>query len=320
MKKRILNDDELNEVIEAKQKGLNWSQIKEKTGIQRAVSKREYEEWLRKQSSDKLNGIRLKLAEEEFIQHRNHILRVADFFVESLDEPTQYDKKLYDSSWLIHKMENSNLFQGSEVSPDGYEKNIVYNNKLLFRALKEHTKERIPWDILNKWQQSWDNFKLFFEEFTRDLNDISLNIADSQKIKYMDVYSKGNATTDRLVEIIEIYLLPAIKEVVLDVDLLKGITLVETLKDDKGNVQSISPTFVEAVMQQAKNRKIPKELTSVCRQILENTCRRIDPEKLRGVVKSVRTMRNAISLFQESLNPLTLRPLILRTRCNLCPI
>ena len=50
MKKRLLADDEFNQVLKLKQAGASWLKIQREAGIPRRIAQRAYEDWQRNQS------------------------------------------------------------------------------------------------------------------------------------------------------------------------------------------------------------------------------------------------------------------------------
>ena len=54
MKKVLLSHDQLEQVINLREKGLSWVKIEKEKGIARRIAKREYDQWLAKKSQRQL--------------------------------------------------------------------------------------------------------------------------------------------------------------------------------------------------------------------------------------------------------------------------
>ena len=74
-----------------------------------------------------------------------------------------------------------------------------------------------------------------------------------------------------------------------------------------------------------KNFPIPTEkeslekIAEILRQVAETFCAERKKDIIQPLINDACRIRAAINTLEEALNPLVLRPLILRTRCDLCP-
>jgi hypothetical protein len=69
-----------------------------------------------------------------------------------------------------------------------------------------------------------------------------------------------------------------------------------------------------------QKQRLPPALTSISRTTLEQLGKEIDQITFQSGLKDLRRIKELVQELQEILNPLMLYPLILRTRCDLCPV
>src|SRR4030067_3259759 len=87
MKRIIISDFQLTEIIRLKQSGDSWLRIEGKTGIPRRSAKKAYEEWERNQSMEELKRARTDVAKEEFRCHMDDLVELSRYLVDSLYIP-----------------------------------------------------------------------------------------------------------------------------------------------------------------------------------------------------------------------------------------
>src|SRR5271157_1530345 len=87
MKKRLLADDEFNQVLKLKQAGASWLKIQREAGIPRRIAQRAYEDWQRNQSVIELKQSRQTVATEAFREHVASLINLGTFLAMNLEIP-----------------------------------------------------------------------------------------------------------------------------------------------------------------------------------------------------------------------------------------
>ena len=87
MKKIVLSNSQIQQVINLRDSGISWVKIEKETGIARRITKREYDEWAAKQSQRQLEDARKEVAAQEYRLHVGLLSRMAEFLLDSLVIP-----------------------------------------------------------------------------------------------------------------------------------------------------------------------------------------------------------------------------------------
>ena len=105
MKKRLLADDEFNQVLKLKQAGASWLKIQREAGIPRRIAQRAYEDWQRNQTGIELKQSRQTVATEAFREHVTSLVGVGTYLAMNLDIPqtitaeSPNGEQIVDSLW-----------------------------------------------------------------------------------------------------------------------------------------------------------------------------------------------------------------------------
>lgn len=322
MKRIILSEQDLNKVIELHQSGASWLKIQKQTGIMRHIAKRNYEEWERKQSADELKGVRLKVAEDEFKQHLSHLTLLAEFLVDNLSilpSPNTTEKAEYvlNNIWQ-HKII---VEPDSEMISKGRNRRrtqrIVRQNQLLFKSLKAHTREKIRWEALDEWQSAWNKSIETLDEIRKEVRVLLENIV-KQEPELLLKLQKGNWGKTSLSQMVSVTLSAIWKRIIVG-KLKEESSLVRTRPDIDGGGQVTSVDVGEKALLQFTERKTGEDFVKVLNWAITNLRKGERADLLQQLSAEINTMRKTIVELEEMLNPLLLRPIILRTRCDLCP-
>ena len=66
-----------------------------------------------------------------------------------------------------------------------------------------------------------------------------------------------------------------------------------------------------------EDKELTKQVAEIVRQAATNLSR---GDQVSKALSEVRSMRNSIGKLEEELSPLRLLPVLLQTRCDLCPV
>ncbi|MFC2031947.1 hypothetical protein ACFLUS_01025 [Chloroflexota bacterium] len=322
MKRIILSNNDLEKVIELCQRGDSWLKIQGKTKISRHVAKRSYEEWERRKSADSLKGVRLIVAEQEFKQHLNHLSKVAVFLTDNLAIPSSPDigesaEQFWDRLWQSRIVEEFGLeVKGMNVNNQQSKRN-TRQNLLLFQSLQSHTRDKVRWEALKEWKSGWnDSLK-----HVNELRERFFPLIDGtlkQKPELLTILQKGLWGKDAPSEMVSAALSTVWKGII-DDEALQEPPLVKMRPDIKGGDKGTAVDVGRKEMLFLTKQKDAGFFTQVLNSAI--TVRFIDDNPLfQQLAASVRRMKGAIRELEEALNPLLIRPLILRTRCDLCPV
>jgi hypothetical protein len=166
--------------------------------------------------------------------------------------------------------------------------------ELLFESLKVHTREEVRWeDVLdNRWKGARNNCAKIVPELRRETSEVVnsfLNQEQERETNFLQRVKEGSGEDDPAEQMAEV--------VLREINVKSGDEIVLRFF---GNT----------------NMGLAKKVTHICNSAVNNLCKGDVVRKLRD---EVRDMKKASEELREILNPVKLRPMILRTRCNLCP-
>ncbi len=330
MKKRELSPPELKKVVELRQLGAKWTEIKQETKVERRAAKRAYEEWERDKKMKEQEAWRFRVAAEAFHEHLNDLITLAMSLVTNLSVPfslTDMEKNAEQFfSWLFEQ----DLLQ-RHISPETRhhiytigETHCFYTGdpqfyrrekELLFECLKVHTHEKIRWeDILdNRWKKARDNCAKIVPGLREETSKVVNNFLNQETNLLLRVkeesLERGNA-----VEQMAKAVFSAIWQDILED---KPDQIFVRMPSDSGR-QGIVKVKDETFLIFNDTRLAEKVIHSS--NLAVNNLRKGEKSHIvKSLQDEVRTMEKATEELREMLNPVKLTPMILRTRCDLCP-
>lgn len=307
-----LDEQKLNYIINLRENGANWSEIERKTGIKRRTAKREFDKVKDYRLSEEFNDIRKQIAMQKMSQHISDILTVADALVQRIPREMFFDEyrcadDIIDNIWKEEFLKRDASIHSAQQNPLVSNQRIIRQNKLIFKCLREHTRT-LRWQVLDEWKQVW-------EDSIRVLKDIEkeAEIIASQEVTNSDgdirLKKTGNIknifrkTVKGTVEVICLSIRPLYSQ---SIDKLKPkITVSDPTKISCGN------TIIET-----ENPEQARLMVIIGERTVEKLSQSVSARKLGSLMERLRLKSNEID---EMLEPLRLPPLILRTRCELCP-
>jgi len=319
MNKRFISEDELNSVIKVRESGASWLRIENETGVPRRLAKKCYEEWERKKSVEELREARIGIAQAEFRNHMDALVGVARYLVDRLHAPTEIAfggnaDRFLEGLWAYYAP------QGDPPKNDTDRLRLVRRNRMLFDSLKEHTGEKVPWRLVEEWK---DAYALYIDH-SRDLVEKADSVTTSLISKRKEL---NRALKDELLSEYNLMI----------IDMVRGIikALGRAIKDGKLIKEDI---YIAARVERRQravllfgqdrdggtplmDRKLAQRLVDFCSVVARDLSQgKNEKPSLVDQISSDLCRMDAIQKeLDETLDELLLRPLILRTRCKLCP-
>ena len=319
-RRRGISKDELNKVIKLKEAGLSWLKIQDESGIPRRSAKLAYEKWQKSRSITELKTARINVATEIFKGHIQALVNIAGYIAIRLTTPssTHLTANQFIDSLLEQKIGEQNSYDLPQTNDSHRSKSVLRHNHLLFKALQDHTREKIRWAAFNEWRTAWDKFLELLSgirEATSALVDKEFN--KNEKLLQSIRENSGNQNPDTLIvdtiadtmcqDIIENNLRTGEQVVKIISDNVLSTHVITARKDNKAVF-----TFTDGV--------IAKEVSEIFCS-LDNQVRVI--RILAGnkaIEGEINRMQTAIKELDEMLSPIILYPILLSTRCDFCPV
>jgi hypothetical protein len=315
-----LANDEVEKLVGLRQIGTSWLKIQHKTGIDRRKAKRAYEKWEQTQSTDELKKARQDVAARAFSEHIDILIKLAEYLICALRVPEAllgFDNadEALDRFWSTDILEPERL---SISEPASHEReHVIWRNKLLFKSLKEHTRGAVRWQALDEWKEARDSAIGHSRELQSEAAGIVKNIlnSDPDLSDRVIVAIRGGDVTGKISN----GLMEAMWRGILTG---KG----EQVRAIKGtSALTEGQAWLEFYTGDSETRlllndvELVKEVLNVCHWADNNLRTGLKSELVQRLTDGVCQMQARARELEESLDELVLRPMILRTRCDLCP-
>jgi hypothetical protein len=197
-------------------------------------------------------------------------------------------------------------------------------NELLFKSLRDHTERKVPWQFLDTWKEARDSCIKNIENMKKEIQEVLTNILkqDSKLKADRDKIYKNPGVIEKINQGI---LMNIWFNGVIGID--GQVTLVKGASQRTEGTSWVvfhknAPEETNILFERESpngNEALAKEVYQVSKWAIANLL------KLKSDL--IQTMNGEISKMQESsgkletmLNPLVLRPIILNTKCDICPI
>jgi len=324
MKKRELSPIELKKVVELRQLGAKWTEIQQETKVERRAAKRAYEECERDKKMRAQEAVRFRVAAEAFHEHLNDLIRLAESLVSALRVPKLL-RGLDNADEALNQLWMRNIQGELERFPSSSDERerVVWRNKMLFKSLQEHTRGKVRWEALEEWKQARNNAVEYSKELQLEAAEVIGNILNNQPGLKQEIKTAtgGNDVTEKISdgvrETIWRGILTGKPE---QMHVWEGTSLVS-----KGRVELRFYEYDSNTKLDLNQVELAKEGLSMCRQVVTNL-REVTivregtkSDLVQRLTDEVRQMQDRTEELEESLDRLILRPMILRTRCDLCP-
>lgn len=330
MKKILLTEGDMERVRELRQKGVSWLGIEKTTNITRHVAKREYERWLRSSTANELRGIRLQLAEQEFKKHTYDLLEMAARVVSYLTVPDLRFKEIRSAEEQFDEMLKSFIFNDFGMPNDmplSEQQSRKRNLTMLIEALRVHVQEKLQGDFVKEWAKAWDGCIAAFTKLKRDAvdttNDILVN-GRQQPLLLDKVLGKENRELET--SNISYYIILGLLAVMKQEERIHGALQATPVRtptpreiQEKVYPQLVPRTVSEVERDRAKNERV-KDVVTEYKVLTEALLTRIEPATIKSALLNYLVVDNLVFEIKDVMNPLKLYPMMLRTRCELCPI
>ena len=328
MKKIVLSHNQLEQVLNLREKGISWVKIEKETGIARRIAKREYDEWSAKQSQRQLEDARKEVAAQEYRLHLALLSRMAEFLLDSLviPDPLTDLRRADEVMWqfLAKDIYQDQPSFGPRLGDQQRDKRVIRMNELLFKSLRDHTERKVPWQVLDIWKGARDSCIKDIEYMKKEIHVVFTNILN-QESKLKEKLDKGymnSSVTENIKKGILINIwLSGITGVNSQVTAMKGVSLTKKgtgwVVFHKNASAETNVTFDRE--SPSDNEWLARKVSDVSKWAIKNLLQGKE-DLIEKVKKEVHKMQESTDRLEATLNPLVLRPIILNTRCDICPI
>ena len=314
MRRRFVSEEDRDKIIQLRRSGGSWLGIEFMTGIPRRTAKSIYDEWQKNQAADEVISARRQVAAEAFKEHMHDLIVLAREITISLALPAFNDMR-NGGQVLDNLFEKDICRSTSETSPFSFVKRdtttTIRKNHILLDSLKQHTRGKVDWDLLDNWSVARDDWHFGRERLEAEVKQVrdKINQIDDTAASIF----KQPKTSDRMAKgIVETAYYALIEN---DFRTPEKYIKVKELQDgwaiffsgDTSDTELVSETADVADIVAAFCQKVVKELFAQ------------DKPLLKGMATSLAKMQEAHEELMDKLDELRLTPVILQTKCDICP-
>ena len=315
-----LTSEQLDRIVTLRQMGTSWLKIQHETRIDRRKAKRVYEKWERAKSTDELKEARRDVAAQAFGEHINVLVRFTESFIHALGIPRTLralcnSDTVLDHFWTTYALGKE--YSSTSESVSHRTERLAWRNKMLFKSLQEHTRDKVRWQALEEWKDARNNAAKHSRELQKEARGIVANILNSESdLKHMATTAIAGSDiikeiSNGLMEAMWCGILTGNQE---QVHIMKGSSAITEGKVwvKFSKCDSETCLFLDDV-------ELAKRVLRIYHWADSNLRKGPKSDVVQKLIDEMCKMQARIKELEESLDELLLRPMILRTRCDLCP-
>ena len=319
MRRRDTTPEELATIIRLRHQNASWLKIQRETGVPRRIAQRAYEQYERSQAGDELKVARQTVAAEELRNHLASLKKLALVLVRYFEvprpscEPQSY--KQYLDSILRNDIVGEYGAYGlpSDTKRNTYPAEVCYRqNQMLLRSLQDHTDQKLN---LTHWESAYNILQGHQVKFLEELRQILSNILNLDlKLKLAEATaSKEEKITGGILDGLIYLLWESILAGKVEPEELSPLIKVFSQGDGWAGLQfgNLAPRVIVP-------SDIGTQARDACIWVIKNLLARRE-EIIDPLLEDVKTMKRVNDDLAKILNPLTLVPDILHSKCDLCP-
>jgi len=316
MRKRYISEEELNKIIKLNGLGASWLKIQKETKIPRRSAKRAYDEYMRSKSVDELKAARLQIVSEQFNAHMQDLISFARSLVSNIGEPTVGDTKTAEEVMdeiLKIDVRTQRIRNPLTGKTNASTELVIRQNKILLQSLKVHTREKVEWKTLDEWGKARNIWINNTTKLQKEAVEIISNFAQGKQYRETIEKEIGRNNLSAITEGI----VNAITRAILIGKVGEAEDLVQIIPDERG-VRLTFSGDTSGKLIRYEDEELAEEVRELARQAIRNL-RAVKDSEIGIMANSLKVMRNKKSELEDMLEELRLIPIILSSKCDICP-
>jgi len=318
MRRREVSAKELAKIVSLRQNNFSWLTIEKETGVPRRIAQRAYRDYERTQVGDEFKAARQIVATEELRNHLASLKKLALVLVRHFDIPSPSRQLPIARDFRKSLLEQDIVGEyGAYGLPDlrrdtyWYPVKVRYRqNEMLLKSLQEHTDQKLN---LSKWENAYDTCRSHQVKFLEELDQILPIVVNLDSKLAEAIAGKKEKIIRQLLNGLIYLLWEGI--LVGKVELEELVTLIKVRSRGDGSTEVVFGNLAGgAIVPGDVGTQAKKACIGVIKNLLAQREKIIDP-----LLEDVKTMKRVNDDLAKILNPLTLVPDILHSKCDLCP-
>ena len=311
-KRKRLSEEQVQEMLRMRRQGQSVKAIAEAIGCHRQTVRLHLQE---KQGDILAAEIRRQHLADELQRHLNDVTEYAVSFRGYLTRPTSLGEDR-DAATVFKPLLGEDLPQGLDSDSQKArreQRQIERRNRMLLLSLREHTHGQGWWTAFEEWQEAWNICRDSLRELRREADEVvenRYNEKSSLKEEIERRISKGGDEVRRIAH-----------------DMLwvvwwvgtgnKPVEKLEFRAEEDQVVAYFSDQSRYVLGHRLSEVSLSPDMAEVCKLSFETLYQSfID----KGIPEMLHRVDEKIEVIDDVLDPFILRPLLVRTRCELCPV
>lgn len=317
MRRREVSASELGKIVSLRQNNCSWLTIEKETSVPRRIAQRAYRDWERSQERDEFKAARQTVATEELRNHFASLKKLAIVLVGHLEVPRPSHDPQSAKQFLDSVLENDIAGEygayGLPYDPtrNTYSKAVCYRqNQMLLSSLQDHTDQKLN---LSNWERAYDTCRAHQAKFLEEFGEILSNILNVDPKLAEVIAGKKEKTSKRLLEGLTYLLWESI--LAGQVVLAELVPLIKVSSRGDGQAEAVFGNLAQrCIVPDYVASQVKDASVWAIKNLLAQREKTVDK-----LLEDVKTMKRVKDDMAKALNPLTLVPDILHSKCDLCP-
>jgi len=302
-----IGNGQITEMLRLRRQGKSITAIAQATGCHRQTVRA----YLRERQADILaDEVRKQLLIDELRRHVDDLTQFAASLVGRLTVPALPDETR-DASAVL------GFPKGLDSDPESTKRKRRQEDRqheMLFNSLQEHTRRKVRWQALDEWEHAWGNCRSGLDDLREKARAMIENNPNLDNA-LLNMIKEDSREKDPIVKITHV-VLDTIGQRVLQDKLDPECPVVQTAPYNQQTTVLKPIESSNYYVLSFSDKKLANKAEEVTNQVGKDL---LKSDLVKQLANEVRAMRTVIEEIDNALDPFILRPLILRTRCDLCP-
>lgn len=317
MRRRYVSEEERDIIIRLRKSGAGWLKIESMTRVPRRTAKRIFQEWQQAQSAEEIKAARRQVAAESFNLHMRDLITLAQAISTNLADPELKDRR--DGRQVLNNVFESDIRGRSQGdSSFSFMKNdpnaISRQNRILFDSLKQHTQGKVDWGLLDKWLSARDDWHTGMRKLEVAVGGLIRNMLRQHSAGSLGARLRDPEMADQMRRgVVETAYHALVSNKYQEAEKYINVRQAQNgflilFGGDVSDTELVIETMEVAVI-----------IAGLCRWEVEKLFTGKESSLIEDMATSLASMREAHNELVDKLDELRLAPLILQTKCDICP-
>jgi len=306
-----VTEDQVRRMVELDRQGKSISAIARAVGCHRQTVKA----YLAGRRGDILAAeVKKQLLTDELQKHLNDVTQFATSFKGYVTRPNSL-REDRDAATVFKPLLGNDLPQGLDSDSQKArreQRQIERRNSMLLTSLREHTREQGWWRAYEEWREVWNTCQDAFRELRRKAHEEVGNRINQKPGLKEEVEKQKGKERDVMERIVA--------------DVLRGVWRTGTSgkpvefqfpSEEKRMIEVFGGQRYYDFEYKVSEVSLGPDMAEVYNHSLEPLNQSFNDK---GISEMLHRTDEKIEVIDDALDPFILRPLLVRTRCELCPV